>query len=68
MEPKQRPFNTIITSIGDTFIEGKAPTGETIDLTKVSDEKLVELSKVYAEAAYEQIWRALSDAMDGEED
>lgn len=64
MEKKIRPFNTVITSIGDTFVEGEKPTEQTIDLAKVSDEKLVELSKTIPEAAYEQIWRAMSDAMD----
>ena len=64
MEKKIRPFNTVITSIGDTFIEGEKPTEQIIDLTKISDEKLVELSKTFPEAAYEQIWRAMSDAMD----
>lgn len=64
MEKNIRPYNTIITSIGDTFIEGKEPTKEVIDLTKVSDEKLDELSRDIPEAAYEQLWRAMSDAMD----
>jgi hypothetical protein len=64
MEKKIRPFNTTITSIGDTFVEGEKPTEQTIDLTKVSDEKLVELSKTIPEAAYEQLWRAMTDGME----
>ena len=61
MEKKVRPYNPVIVSIGDTFIEGEQPTRQEIDLTKVSDDKLVELSHKYPEAYYEIIWRALSD-------
>jgi hypothetical protein len=64
MKENKRPFNTVITSIGDTFIEGEPPIELKIDLTKLSDEKLAELSREYPEALYEQIWRAMSDAMD----
>ena len=64
MEKKQRPYNTIITLIGDTFVEGEKPTEQIIDLAKVSDQKLVELSKLYPEAAYEQVWRAITDELE----
>jgi hypothetical protein len=64
MEKKTRPYNTILTSIGDTFIKGEKPTEEIIDLTKVSDKKLEELGKIYPEAIYEQVWRAMSDEFD----
>lgn len=64
MDKKERPYNPIIVSIGDTFVEGEEPTMQEIDLTKVSDSKLSELAKIYPEALYEQFWRAMSDAMD----
>lgn len=64
MEKFKRPYDTIITMIGDSFIEGQKPTEKVIDLTKVSDEELAKLSEMIPEAAFEQLWRAMSDAMD----
>jgi hypothetical protein len=64
MEKKQRPYNTIITLIGDTFVEGERPTEQIIDLAKASNKKLVELSKEYPQAVYEQVWRAINDELE----
>lgn len=64
MDKKIRPFNPVIVSIGDTFVEGEKPTRQEIDLTKVSDKELEKLSHTYSEAYYEIIWRALTDSLE----
>ncbi len=64
MAKKERPYNPVITLIGDTFVEGEKPTEQIIDLSKVSDQKLVELSKEYPQAVYEQVWRAITDELE----
>jgi hypothetical protein len=60
MSEQQRPYNPIISIIGDTFKEGKAPVEKiVVDLTKQSDDELEELTKTFPEATYEILWRAL---------
>lgn len=60
MSDKQRPYDPVITMIGDTFKEGQAPIEKiVVDLTKESDAALEELSKTFPEASYEILWRAL---------
>jgi hypothetical protein len=60
MDKPQRPFNPIISILGDTFQEGKAPIEKVIvDLTTKSMDELEELAGTYLEATYEMFWRAL---------
>ena len=60
MSEIQRPYNPIISIVGDTFKEGQAPIEKTIvDLTTESDAALEDLSKIFPEASYENLWRAL---------
>jgi hypothetical protein len=60
MSEAQRPFNPIISILGDTFQEGKAPIEKVIvDLSKLTDDELEELTGTYLEATFELFWRAL---------
>lgn len=65
MSEPQRPFNPIISILGDTFQEGKPPVEKVvIDLTKQSEAELEELAGTYLEATYELYWRALYSSDD----
>lgn len=62
MKKAERPYNTVITLIGDTFEEGEKPVEKVIDLTEVSDSELETLSKTFNEAFYEILWRNLHNS------
>lgn len=60
MDEKQRPYDPIISIIGDTFKEGEGPVEKVlVDVSKEPDSALEDLSKIYPEAGYEILWRAL---------
>jgi predicted nucleotidyltransferase len=60
MTEPQRPFNPVISILGDSFRPGEAPIESVvIDLTQITDLELRELSRTYIEATYELFWRAL---------
>lgn len=66
MSNPKRPFNPVITSIGDSFVEGQKPTVEEIDLSKLSDSEVEKLAETHVAAMYELFWRGLSDGLESE--
>lgn len=57
MEP-EKTYETKISVIYDSFIEGEPPIVEIIDLEKLSDKELEELASEYREAGLELIYRS----------
>lgn len=64
MSDNERPYNTVITTIIDTFKDGEPAIQKTIDLTEVSESELTDLSNTYPEAFLELLWRQLHNSDD----